>query len=166
MCKAALSLCRRCLAWSCEVVDGCLDSSSYTRDPTKAGHTESCSAKRRRIDEDFRTTVVADVARQGLAANAAGYLRAVDKCSSKNANPWGEKFLLKYQASGWLTGARATTVCCCLDAPRVGNPAENTEIFGAQLFGPPSKDLFMWLPPQAGFADATSHVLLWGNLDV
>lgn len=149
-CPASRELSRQCLAWLCAQIDSRLENFRYTSDATKVLDS-GCRApsKRRRIDEDFRLTVVADVARQGRAANAVGFLRAVDKCSPKNAQPWSEQFLLEYEAAGWLAGARSSTVCCCFDASRIGNPAENTEIFGAQLFGPSSMDCFMWGPPQA-----------------
>ena len=147
-CPAAMAKLAECMLYISKAVENGLPAMAYTTDPTKVDVDQNAAGrKRRRVDEDYKAMVVRDAVAGGRASHTAAFLRADDRYSDKNADQWVTDELLSYQSAGWFAATTAHTVCCCFDAGRVGNPAEQTENIAAQLFSW-TGNTFMWLPPQ------------------
>ena len=130
-------------------LDEHLTVAAFTTDPVKAAADEDPLGGKRRRDEDFKRAVAVDGVLAKRAPTAAALLRATATAPPSSAPTWTAKSLLTYQASCVLCGPDCSTVSVCVDGGRLGNPAENCELFAFDVKMPNGTRHFMWPPPQA-----------------
>ena len=130
---------------------------AFTTDPTKVSSiapslvqdTDEADGqpkkRHRRIDQDLKLAVVSTMLSGGRASNPSACLRTIDVCSEKKALRWVLGYMQKYQAQGWNQCREILVrgIACCVDAKRLGQPAEETETYACVLY-PHMK--CMWLP--------------------
>ena len=100
--------------------------------------------KRRRIDEDLKKTVCTSMVLDGRADQTRDGARLVG-IGGSTASKWDEKEALKYQAACWkLCEQAGCSLSVALDGKRLGQPAEETEVFAAWVW---PQEVAFWLPP-------------------
>lgn len=113
-------------------------------DLRRAALYDPSRAKRRRCDEDLQASVMQ---RSASCSQSAGNILAIDGSSRRSGTNWMEKMVCSFQSSAWLHFKGAPAVNLVMDAKRIGNPAEDTEVLLATNCGSLRST---WLPPQVG----------------
>lgn len=103
-------------------------------------------AKRRRIDEDLVVDTIMTSVETGRSASSRRMLRSKGQLCPDNGTLWERQALLHTQAAAWRVFKGSQAVHISLDGSRIGNPAEETELYAA-FCGSSLKGC--WLPPQA-----------------
>eukprot|EP00971_Amphidinium_carterae_P352979 6492785-Amphidinium_carterae.2 len=121
---------------------------AYTSDPLhgsrRAIDHKDVPVKRRRIDEDYRKTVVRDTRQSLRAPSARALVRAYDGINmDKKVSEWEDRDSLQYMLAGWMLRANES-FSLAVDASRLGKPAEET-LVGIAVSG---RGEGVWLPPQ------------------
>lgn len=124
-----------------------LDAAACTKDPSKASPLDSDQKRRRPVHEDLKDAVATKVPREKLAVSGFRFLKAHGDRCPKLGYEWSVRSLMRYQASSWQCAAAARTVTLCIDAKRIGCPAEDT-LVGAACVNSGADKFLIWPPPQ------------------
>lgn len=119
----------------------------------KRGSTNDPSnPKRARKGEDMKASFL----EKGAQVNqSVSLVAAVDgSVPPRTAAHWPEQLVCSHQSAGWLHFAQARSITICMDAKRLGNPGEDTEML---LATNNDSRRATWLPPQAIWRWALSH---------
>lgn len=147
VCPPSCHWLRRAILAVRNVVDAAAPSMAFTQDATKAESTRAPGKKRRRVDQDLKHAVINDMIVSGRAKSSHAAARSLGDVVAKSTDKWDDRASLLYQAACWAScqGLRALSVA--VDAKRLGQPAEETEVFAAWAW---PQDVAMWLPPMVG----------------
>eukprot|EP00971_Amphidinium_carterae_P043359 853390-Amphidinium_carterae.4 len=145
-CSAARAWLQRVVQSLSNRVDSRLEQLAYTKDPSKQRLPVFGEGPRHYHDEDLRR-LVADVSTTGRARSGEDFLRSNQLANPKTAAKWDTRANLEYQAACWALGAKISSVSVALDASRVGQPAQETEVYLAIVHHAGERHM-LWLPPQ------------------
>ena len=87
--------------------------------------------KWRRVDEDLKRASIFEMVMDSRADNGRDALRLVGVAKVATAATWDERELLCYQAACWQACSSLRAISVSLDGKRVGQPAEETDVFAA-----------------------------------
>ena len=146
VCSAVRSWCGKLLLDISQHITQQLEHLAYTSDPLKATPLDEHRSRKRPIDEDLRRAVVTRAATDKKAATPFALCKATDVAPAGLVYSWQDTWLLEYQSCSWLAAGQAGDITVACDAKRLGNPAEETEVFSA-CFDALHKHLQVWLPP-------------------
>jgi hypothetical protein len=161
-------ICEVAVVWTREVLktiepllDEGLEAAAYTSDAMKsnAAALTACTRKRR-VDEDLKTAIIDHMVDSKRAKSGRAAARADGSVDAGLVRKWEERALLEYQAAIWDIAENVEHISMSLDAKRIGQPAEETEVIACTAY--PGK-LAWWLPPavmspQFVLADFLKHI--------
>lgn len=103
------------------------DDSAATSDPLATpAVVMHASARKRRIDEDFRRAVCNNILCQKRARTVGAFARATQVVSEKTAFAWVGPFLGEYRCAGLLSFSGCRVFSLAFDGSRLGSPKEET----------------------------------------
>lgn len=147
VCPSAAGLAEGFVRKIAQGVNGRVDQISLPTNILKEEHFMAQSGKRKaRVDEDFIELVSQEKVRQKKIHCGSQLARATGDVPESACRAWDEQFLCRYQAEAWKQFASATFVSVAEDGKRIGQPAEETQMYVAWT---PTGDKAAVLPPQA-----------------
>lgn len=129
-------------------MDAGAPTKAYTTDPRRSHEDDGDAGrrtKRHRVDEDYKTAIVALAVQKGSARTPRAVIVADGKACADNVGTWDKNHMLLLQSSSWLAFSRAQHISVAGDASRLGNPAEETQV---NLACNLETGVACWLPPQ------------------
>ena len=111
-------------------IDRRVDRMGFEQDPSKAALPQG-RQKRLRVDEDLKRYMTVDAVSAGRFHSAAQGLRMIGfgHHASNSGAQWEEQGLQLYLTASWQGFEGGGVTCVANDGKRLGNPAEETEVF-------------------------------------
>ena len=103
------------------------------------------SGKRRRVDEDLRTSIMHNAMQLNLATTPSAYARATQSLPQGTSKNWIGNHMCEYSTSLKMTFHEVQSLSVAFDASRIGMPKEETLMIAAL---DTSRDYAGWLAPQ------------------